>query len=359
MVTSQNICAGLRALGLETGDVVMMHSSLSALGPVDGGAETVVEALLEVIGDSGTLLVPAFRDSVWGDLADFSNTDCDCTSADGLCASEQPGFQGIIPELIRRWPGALRSCHPTHSWVAVGPAARALLIGHRKTPATCGRYNPFEHLIELDGKLLILGVQVNTITLWHYYEELLDVPYLGHFWPQQRHLNNCVGGKRIQYEYPGIMQEVCKASGILKTGAVGKGTSGLMRVRDFDSFMATIFADDPNCMVLRPPTRDCGDLAQDALCKGAAMLRAWAEGPAPPPESLGVALSASSAPGPGDTVREDCPAYAGYHQAGDESVPVCRANGCHPDYFRNGGIFAANGPTTCDACSWHRKYPQG
>ena len=101
----------------------MMHSSLSALGPVQGGAATVVDALLDAVGDGGTLLVPAFRDSVWGDPAEFTNSDCDCTGADGLCLSRQPGFQGVIPEEVRRRPGSLRSCHKTHSWVPGSPRA--------------------------------------------------------------------------------------------------------------------------------------------------------------------------------------------------------------------------------------------
>lgn len=156
--------------------------------------------------------------------------------------------------------------------MALGPAARQLLVGHRRTPAICGHGNPFEELVAMDGRLLALGVAVNTITLWHYYEEILQVPYVGHYWPQERHLNHCVSGLRIQYEFPGIMQDVCRAAGILNTGPVGKSTSGVMRAREFEIFMATITADDPYCMELRPPDRQSGDLSLDALRKAALML---------------------------------------------------------------------------------------
>ena len=107
MVTRRQIGEDLKRLGVRRGDAVMMHSSLSALGPVEGGAETVVDALLDAVGPSGTLLVPAFRDSVWGDPADFMITDC-CPCAERLCPSRQPGFQGIIAETVRRRPGSLR-----------------------------------------------------------------------------------------------------------------------------------------------------------------------------------------------------------------------------------------------------------
>ena len=356
MVTRQQLVSGLKGLGLREGGSVMMHSSLSALGPVEGGAETVVDALRDVIGPSGTLLVPAFRDSLWGDPADFAITDC-CPCPQRLCPSQQPGFQGIIAETVRRMPGSLRSCHPTHSWVASGPAAERLLTGHRDSPTPCGPGNPFEELVALDGCILTLGVRVNTITLWHYYEEILQVPYLGHYRPKERHLNHCVPGLRIQYEFPGIMQDVCRASGILKTAPVGKSTSGLIRATEFDRFLATIMTANPFCLVLRPPDRECGELALDALAKAAAMLRTWANGPRTPQKGLGTAPRRIDPPKEGEVVRTDCPAFAGYHEAQGVSVPLCRANGRHPDYFRLGGVFDQCGVTTCGRCSWHQQFP--
>ncbi len=175
--------------------------------------------------------MPAFRDSVWSDPENFANSDCDCTQTGPLCSSQQPGFQGVIAETVRQRSGSLRSCHPTHSWVALGPAAHDLLVGHKDCPAFCGSPNPFEALVEKNGCILTLGVGVDSITLWHYFEEILLVPYMGHFWPRERHLNRCVGAKRIQYEFPGVMQDVCIAAGILREGKIGKGRSGLMRAR--------------------------------------------------------------------------------------------------------------------------------
>jgi len=334
----------------------MMHSSLSSLGHVEGGPQAAVAAVLEAVGLGGTVLVPAFRDSVWGSPEDFAITDCPCPQR--LCPSRQRGFQGAIPEALRQRPGALRSCHPTHSWVALGPQAAALLEGHRLSPTPCGRGNPFEKLVELDGCILLLGVQVNTVTLWHYYEEILEVPYMGHYWPKQRHLNHCVPARRMQYEYPGIMQEVCRAAGVLQTGPVGKSTSGLMGARGFDGFMATIMADDPWCMALRPPDRHTGDLVIDALQKAQAMLRAWSRGVRRPQQKLGFPPQPIHPPGTGDLVREDCPAFAGYHGAGGRQIPLCRANGRHPDFFALGGIFNECGITTCDRCQWNQKFPR-
>ena len=355
--TRKEIADELTSLGLNRGDCVMMHSSLSALGTVDGGAETVVDAIRDAIGPEGTVIVPAFRDNVWGDGKDFTNSDCDCNSPDGLCHSQQPGFQGIIAETVRRRSGSLRSCHPTHSWAALGPAARALLIGHREAPTMCGPGNPFEELVRREGCILLLGVAVNSVTLWHYHEEKLRVPYLGHYWPEERHHNHCTTGRRIYYEFPGIMQDVCRAAGILHTSQVGKGSSGLMRAVQFEQFLATVMSDDPYCFVLRPPERDCGDLAIDALHKAAAMLAAWNRGPQRPPEGFDFPLGRIEPPEEGDVVREDCPAFAGYEDAHGRRVPLCRANDRHPDFFRLGGTFNECGLTTCGTCSWNRAFP--
>lgn len=335
----------------------MMHSSLSALGIVDGGSQGALEGVLAAIGPEGTLLAPAFRDSIWGNAADFAITDgCPCPQR--FCPSQQPGFQGAIPEALRRRPGILRSCHPTHSWIAMGPHAASLLENHRLSPTPCGRGNPFEKLIEMDGWILLLGVQVNAITLWHYYEEVLGVPYMGHYWPRQRHLNHCVPGRRIQYEYPGIMQDVCKAAGILRTGAVGKSISGLIRARDFDAFLSTIMDDDPWCMALRPPDRRTDALAIDALRKADAMLRAWGRGPRRAAQGYGFLPQPIQPPGPDGVVRRDCPAFRGFRDAGGRSVPLCHANGRHPEFFRLGGVFNEYGITTCDRCLWNERFPE-
>ena len=93
-----------------------------------------------------------------------------------------------------------------------------------------------------DDCVLTLGVMVDRVTLWHYYEELLPVPYAGHLWPKQRHLNNTVAGLRLQYEYPGLLQDVCRAAGVLDVAPVGKSRSGLLRVGTFKRFMATVIA---------------------------------------------------------------------------------------------------------------------
>ena len=349
-VSLQRLVEDLRRLGVRDGDCMMLHSSLSRLGWVDGGAETVVEAFLAAVGAAGTLLTPAFTEGAWSEH--LAMPDCrDCCPRE-LCSSRWPSHEGAIPNAALARRGRLRSCHPTHSWVANGARAAEMLRDHQHASTPCGRGNPFEKLVEVDGCIVTLGVGVNAVTLWHYFEDLLEVPYLGHYHAAERHLSYCTAGRRIQYEYPGIMQDVVRASGILHFGRVGRSQSGLMRARAFRRFMATIVADDPYCFVVRPPDRHRGDLAIDALRKAAGMLCAWEEKPCDETPAIRWPGGRDE-----DIVREDCPAFAGWHEAGHGTVPLCRANDRHPELFRLGGVFNERGKTTCGRCTWHHRYP--
>ncbi len=176
-ITREALAEQLRDLGLQPGDAAMVHASLSQLGRVEGGAATVVEAVLDAMGPGGTLLTPAFTAGLWRDA--LVMPDCREFCPRRLCPSQHPSHEGAIPNAALARPGRLRSCHPTHSWVGNGPQAEELLRGHCESPTFCGPGNPFEPLVERDGWLLTIGVGVDRITLWHYFEDVWQLPYLG------------------------------------------------------------------------------------------------------------------------------------------------------------------------------------
>ena len=106
------LVSGLRALGLQSGASVMVHSSYKSIdGGVAGGPAAVVEALLEVVGEAGTLVLPTF-------------THSGTTHFDPLAS---PSLNGAITEAARTHPSAVRSWHPTHAVTAIGPNAEALV----------------------------------------------------------------------------------------------------------------------------------------------------------------------------------------------------------------------------------------
>jgi aminoglycoside 3-N-acetyltransferase len=144
----------------------MVHSSLSALGWVPGGAKTVIDALLQALGPEGTLLMPALtylRVTRAQPHFDVRNT---------------PSNVGRIPETFRLRPDVMRSVHPTHSVCGLGPLAAALLQDHPLDDTPCGPRSPFHLLPQLDGQILMLGCGLSPNTSFHAMEEVVQPPYL-------------------------------------------------------------------------------------------------------------------------------------------------------------------------------------
>ncbi|MFH1566409.1 MAG: AAC(3) family N-acetyltransferase, partial [Gemmatimonadota bacterium] len=162
-VTRAQIAAGLRELGLGTGVVAFVHSSLSSFGHVDGGAEAVVAAFLEVLGPEGTLAAPIFRRFFWEGPDQVWDRDA------------SPSLMGRISEAVRTWPGARRSAHAPHPIAAVGRLA-ADLTG-RRNRSDFAFDSPFARLIELEARIVLVGVGYQVCTLMHLLEERCEIPY--------------------------------------------------------------------------------------------------------------------------------------------------------------------------------------
>lgn len=162
--TRPTLSSQLRALGLAAGDVVLMHSSMRSLGWVVGGAETVIEALLDVLGPDGTLAVPTHT-SDNSDPAEWSRPPVPAAWW-GTIRETMPGFDrartpaspamGRLAELVRTWPGAVRSGHPQVSFAAVGAHADEIVAGHRLDDAL-GESSPLGAIYRLGGSVLLLG----------------------------------------------------------------------------------------------------------------------------------------------------------------------------------------------------------
>src|SRR5262249_42288298 len=148
------------------GAVLLVHSSLSALGYVPGGPETVIRALIDSVGPDGTVVVPTHS---WQEMEDGSRTfDVRRT---GVCV-------GAIPEYFRRRPGAVRRLHPTHSVAAIGPISDWLTAGHESSETPCGPGSPYVKILDRDGQILFLGTSLKSNTAFHTIEALEKVPYL-------------------------------------------------------------------------------------------------------------------------------------------------------------------------------------
>jgi aminoglycoside 3-N-acetyltransferase len=162
------LAVDLRRLGLRAGHHVLVHSSLSSLGWVDGGAATVMSALLDVVGETGTLVVPTLTGTA--ELQPGQDLRFDVLA--------DPGWTGVVAETVRTWPGAVRSWHPTHSVAAVGAGAVRLTQGHHDDVTPCGTNSPYARLAaDPDGVVLLLGCDHECNTTIHHVEELAGVGY--------------------------------------------------------------------------------------------------------------------------------------------------------------------------------------
>nr|WP_225877463.1 AAC(3) family N-acetyltransferase [Streptomyces resistomycificus] len=166
----------MRALGLRAGDTVVVHASLRALGPVTGGADTVVDALRDVLGPAGTLVAYAQTPDN-SDPARWHLTRGYAVPEEhwaGLRArlpafdpSRTPSFGvGVLPETVRTRPGALRSAHPQSSFVALGSRARHVTEEHAPD-CHLGEHSPLARLERLGARVLLLGVGYDVCTAFH------------------------------------------------------------------------------------------------------------------------------------------------------------------------------------------------
>lgn len=169
--TAATVAADLRALGVAPGGVLLVHASYRSLGTVFGGPQAVVEALLAV---AGTVVVPAHTPEI-SDPADWSNPPVPESWWDPV-RRESPGFDpartpasrwmGRVAELVRTWPGALRSDHPQVSFAAVGPRAAEITGDHPLTDGL-GDGSPLGAVYRLDGQVLLLGCGHDANTSLH------------------------------------------------------------------------------------------------------------------------------------------------------------------------------------------------
>jgi aminoglycoside 3-N-acetyltransferase len=167
-LTDADLIAAFGDLGVQAGQHLLLHSSLSSIGHVVGGADTVIDALLSVLGPEGTLIVPTLTGHEG--IGPGADVVFDVAST--------PSWTGAIPETMRVRVDAVRSLHPTHSVAAIGQAAHLLTHGHQDALSPCGFGSPYLRLAEQpSGRILLLGVGHECNTTLHAVEEIAAAPY--------------------------------------------------------------------------------------------------------------------------------------------------------------------------------------
>ncbi len=210
----------LRTLGVDEGDVLLVHTSFRAIRPVEGGPAGLIAALREALGPQGTLVMPSWTGS---DEEPFEPKTTPA-SAD----------LGIVPAMFWRQPGVLRSEHP-FAMSASGHEARRI-VGDPLCFPIHGPRSPVGRVDDLDGKVLLLGVDHDADTMLHLPEFLADVPYR-----VRKHITVLENGRPTRIEYLendhccqrfNLSNEWLRARGLQSEGAVGHAHARLARARD-------------------------------------------------------------------------------------------------------------------------------
>lgn len=248
-MTRLRLAEQLRLLGVEEGMTLLVHSSLSSIGWVCGGPVAVVQALLDCVGEHGTIMVPTHS----GDLSDPSLWENPPVPESWwqTIRDEMPAFDpaytptrgmGAIVDCFRQFPGVIRSSHPQTSFAAVGPNAVNLIHNH-SLENSMGEESPLARFYELGGFVLLLGVTFDNNTSLHLSE------YRGQYASKKE--TPCgapvlVDGVRKWVEYRDlefnsddfeqIGEQFTSEVGLVREGRVGNARALLMPQRELVDF---------------------------------------------------------------------------------------------------------------------------
>ncbi len=166
-ISRDRLVRDFRAIGLGPGDAVLVHSSLKAIGYVEGGPRTVIEAMVEAVAPGGTVVFPTYT-VVGGSILET------CRIPDYVFDPKALGTRlSRLPEELLKFPGVERSLHPTHSVGALGAQARLLTEDHHLAESTFGKGSPWDKLIRIGGKVMGIGIPMAPGGLYHPLEDLM------------------------------------------------------------------------------------------------------------------------------------------------------------------------------------------
>ena len=250
-ITKNDILSAFRSLGMKNGSTLMVHTSLSKIGYVCGGAQSVIEALTETVGEDGTVMMPT---QSWKNLDPEDGVHWEVGEEDWQIIRENwPAYDkritptntmGAVAEMFRSWRGTVRSDHPARSLAAWGRHAEYLVADHDLSNIF-GDGSPIGKLYELDGEVLLIGVDHDKNTSLHLADARAVYPGKHHCIEHSAIMEN---GKRIWKEYETLYVDgedfLQIGEAFEETGAVKKTTLGNAELRLMNQRRLVDFAVD-------------------------------------------------------------------------------------------------------------------
>ena len=254
-VTKDDILPDLENLGVQRGGLLFVHSSLSAIGRVHGGADAAADALLEAIGPDGTLVVPTFT---YADPHDYPDSIDPAWVFDPV--STRSGM-GAITNAVRMRRGALRSVHLWHSVAAVGPLAQTVVTADGKAWASAwDETSPMAWVFDNGGIILLLGAPYQNLTAVHIWEVEFGVAYRETRFVTRR--TPLTDGTLVPLAsrvharsdwHPGSdfnrMGERMEAAGLVTVGHVGNAVARLFTAADAHEMARAMYSEEPSAFL--------------------------------------------------------------------------------------------------------------
>lgn len=245
-LTRAEVAAQLRALGVEQGGVLLVHTSFRATRPIEGGPLGLLEALRDALGPDGTLVMPSWPGE-------------DDEPFDPITTPASPDL-GVVADSFWRLPGVARSSH-FFAFAAAGPRAEQITSGPLPLPPHIPA-SPVGRVHDLDGQVLLLGVGHDADTTLHLAELLAGVPYR-----VAKYCTVLQEGRPVRIGYGendhccarfALADEWLRARGLQREGRVGHAHARLARARDIVEVALEHLAHDP-LLFLHPPSAGCAE----------------------------------------------------------------------------------------------------
>lgn len=244
-LTKDKVKKDLQKLGLKEGNWILMHSSLKSMGYVLGGANAVIDAFMEIVGEEGLFMVPTFTFENFVPYFEPHHT---------------PSEMGLITETLRQRKESVRSWHPRHSVGVLGKEAKEIVKRHLQG-GSVGPGSPIYKLAKRRGYVLLLGVSHTINTTIHTAEVYADLPYL-HIkdspdFPEQAVIKT-PAGERIKVDlapYPTCsegfwkLEPVMRKEHKIKYGKVGQADCQFMKAQDIIDMAVSLLKKDPSALL--------------------------------------------------------------------------------------------------------------
>ncbi len=229
MHTKDSLIKDIQRAGIKRDGTLLIHSSMKAVGVVEGGADTVLDAFIDYMKE-GLLLFPTHS---WSDN----------NLRDGIYDPRtEPACVGILPNLFMKRAGAIRSMHPTHSVTAMGNRAQAYVQRDSEVYTPCPRNGCFGGLYDEEAQLLFLGATLKTNTYIHSIEEMLNIP--NRINPQSRKIRLLYKGGTVReidfYSHYSTFGDVSKNYDKLLIPMIHMGIAKEVKIGDAASFVVEV-----------------------------------------------------------------------------------------------------------------------